>query len=429
MIDLVAHDLKQLKTDVCDFIVEIRKKNGEQYPGSSLYDLLSGLRLFLQWEKGFDEKLMSETFKEIHNTLDHVMKERAMAGVGANRPEREFVSHDHEEILWSKNVLGESNPDQLRWTIFFLIGSRFGLGGRKEHHDLRRYPDSQINMVKIKGKDTLIYKKFSSKTCQGGIKDRNMKAPEVRYAFYSGCRDQCFVELYRKYMLLSPPGSRSWPHFYVQTDPKWTPGAFQWYTCRPVGKNTLGDYMQKIMEKGGIQGHFRNHSLHKATATRLFEQGVDPQLIKEATGHKSDAVMLYKKSNLKMKKQVSDMLNVLPAQMQAICEKEGVMMEVEEWSEKRKKTEMAPNSLSASVSKGTNMEKQKEVKIDRIDLTRDGDLDTDKKHIVAQIESKPQINVDPSKGVDLHVPVSDVGNLAKLQGLVNIHFHFYGGSK
>ena len=56
-----------------------------------------------------------------------------------------------------------------------------------------------------------------------------------------------------------------------------------------------------MMEKGGIPGNFRNHSLRKSTCTRLWK-GVDPQLIKEQTGHKSDAVMLYKKSNLQQKK-------------------------------------------------------------------------------------------------------------------------------
>ena len=182
---------------------------------------------------------------------------------------------------------------------------------RKEHHDLRRNPDSQINMIKVDSRDALIYKESVSKTRQGGLKDRNMKPPEVRYAFCSGCRDRCFVELYKKYMLHSPPGNGSWPHFYVQTDPKWTPDSFHWYTCRLVGKNTIGEYLKKIMEEGGIQGHFRNHSLRKSTATCLFEQGIDPQLIKEQTGHKSEAVMRYKKSNLKMKKQLFDMLNVL----------------------------------------------------------------------------------------------------------------------
>ena len=281
-----------------------------------------------------------------------------------------------------KKVLGESNPDQLRWTIFFLIGSRFGLRGRKEHYDLRCYPDSQINMVKINGKDTLIYKEFSSKTRQGGIKDRNLKPPQVRYAFCSGNRDRCFVELYRKYMLLSPPGNRSWPRFYVQTDNKWHPGAFQWYTCRPVGKNTLGNYMEKIMQQGGIEGHFRNHSLRKATATRLFEQEVDPQLIKEATGHKSDAVMLYKKSNLKMKEKLSDMLNGLPAEMQTLREREQVMLG-------QKKT--------STLSKAGNVEEEvKEVgkveKVVNIDLTKDTESEGEGKHMV-KMEAKQQVNV------------------------------------
>ena len=44
---------------------------------------------------------------------------------------------------------------------------RFGLRGLKEQYELRRYPDSQINIVKIDGKDALVYRKFQSKTRQG----------------------------------------------------------------------------------------------------------------------------------------------------------------------------------------------------------------------------------------------------------------------
>ena len=42
--------------------------------------------------------------------------------------------------------------------------------------------------------------------------------------------------------------------------------------------------------------------MRKSTCTRLFRKGVDPQLIKEQTGHKSESVMLYKKSNLQQEK-------------------------------------------------------------------------------------------------------------------------------
>ena len=40
--------------------------------------------------------------------------------------------------------------------------------GLKEQYELRRYPDSQINIVKIDGKDALVYREFQSKTRQGG---------------------------------------------------------------------------------------------------------------------------------------------------------------------------------------------------------------------------------------------------------------------
>ena len=51
-----------------------------------------------------------------------------------------------------------------------------------------------------------------------------------------------------------------------------------------------------------MEGNFKNHSMRKATCTRLFRKGVDPQLIKEQTGHKSEAVMLYKKIKLATEK-------------------------------------------------------------------------------------------------------------------------------
>ena len=40
--------------------------------------------------------------------------------------------------------------------------------GLKKQYELRRYPDSQINIVKIDGKDALVYREFQSKTRQGG---------------------------------------------------------------------------------------------------------------------------------------------------------------------------------------------------------------------------------------------------------------------
>ena len=374
----VAATVDDLKRDVCDFIVEIRKENGDQYPSSSLYDLLQGLSMYLEREKGFENKLMSGAFRDIRNTLDNMMKERAAEGI-KSRPEREPIMEDHEEILWQKGVLGEDSPDKLRYTIFFLIGVRFGLCGLSEQYNLRRYPDCQINIVRINGKDALVYREFQSKTRQGGISDRGRNPPRVSYAFCNGCRSRCFVELFRKYMFLAPQGNCSWPKFYVQTDSQWQPGSLYWYTNRPVGKNTLSKYIKTIMEAGGIEGHYRNHSTRKSTCTRLFQKGVDPQLIKEQTGHKSDAIMRYKKSNLEQKKAISDMLSVLPKEMQAIRDREQELM-----SEKKKKE--AESVISPS---------------------------------------RKSVVMGENQGLDVHVPVSEGFDFQKLQGLVNIHLHFH----
>ena len=167
-IDASAKDVDELQADLCDFIVEIRKENGEQYPSSSMYDLISGLSLYLEKEHGFTNKLVSGAFRSVKNTLDNVMKERTAEGVGG-RPERDPIMEEHEQVLLEKGILGKDSPDKLGQTVFFLIGVRFGLRGLKEQYELRRYPDSQIKIVKVDGKNALVYRDFQSKTRRGDI--------------------------------------------------------------------------------------------------------------------------------------------------------------------------------------------------------------------------------------------------------------------
>ena len=50
LIHEVAKCIPDLKHDVCDFIIEIHKENGAQFPSSSLYDLLQGLSMYLEDE-------------------------------------------------------------------------------------------------------------------------------------------------------------------------------------------------------------------------------------------------------------------------------------------------------------------------------------------------------------------------------------------
>ena len=122
-----------------------------------------------------------------------------------------------------------------------------------------------------------------------------------------------------------------------------------------------------------MEGNFKNHSMRKSTCTRLFRKGVDPQLIKEQTGHKSESVMLYKKSNFQQKKEVSDMLSVLPRQMEEIRASQSVMLAREEMFEKKMKPSATVSSSEGVVKKSkTEGDVEKVIKESPKESTKEG---------------------------------------------------------
>ena len=141
------------------------------------------------------------------------------------------------------------------------------------------------------------------------------------------------MELFRKYLFLGPRGSYHWPRFYVQNRSKLgARGRLLTHQQASGQKHFVGRVYRRYDEEGGFKATLKNHSMRKSTCTRLFRKGVDLQLIKEKTGHKSEAVMLYKKSNSTAKTEVSDMLSVLPREMEETRASQSKMFEREEKS-------------------------------------------------------------------------------------------------
>lgn len=214
-----------------------------------------------------------------------------------------------------------------------------------------------------------------------------MKKPRVVFAFRNSNPDRCIVELYNKYVRLCPRASESCTAFYLQTNPSWSLGDL-WYTARPVGKNTLSDYVKKLMQRAGVQGMFSNHSLRATTASRLFDNNVDEQLICEQTGHSGNAVRRYKHSTLQMKESVSAILagDAKCGAVSKSCHGIGVK---------------GSNKVGESSSKIADKKEQES------DCTR---LDSDLK-----------MDVRNQENMHINVPKE----AANLKGLVNIHFHFH----
>lgn len=66
--------------------------------------------------------------------------------------------------------------------------------------------------------------------------------------------------------------------------------------------------MARLCKDAGFSGFYTNHSLRATAATRLYEAGVDEQLICEKTGHRSNAIRGYKRTSDLQQKGVSDIV-------------------------------------------------------------------------------------------------------------------------
>ena len=65
--------------------------------------------------------------------------------------------------------------------------------------------------------------------------------------------------------------------------------------------------MQEMCEEAGVEKK-TNHSLRATGCTALFNAGVPVKMICDVTGHRSNAIQLYKRPPEEQKKQVSKIM-------------------------------------------------------------------------------------------------------------------------
>ena len=143
--------------------------------------------------------------------------------------------------------------------------------------------------------------RYVYKTHDGGIKDMKFDRKEV-WVYPRNNLNRCPVRLAQKYLSLCPKYDRK-HNFYLKSLTKPTPT--QWYAEQVVGQNTLGKVIKGIMQNAGVEGFYTNHSARRTGGTRLFRAGVQRKLVKETTGHRSDAIDKYQITSDDQREQMS----------------------------------------------------------------------------------------------------------------------------
>ena len=193
------------------------------------------------------------------------------------------------------------SPQALLDTMVFMCGLYFALRSGQEHRSLRM---DQIRLVEPPGASAfLVYTENVSNNNPGELKHRKLSAKEVNHHENRECPQWCFVRLFKCYISHRPANPIKDNAFYLT--PIKNPKTNVWYTIVPVGHNTLSTTMQRLCSQAGISGYITNHSLRVTAATRLFQKGVDEQLIITRTGHRStDGILKYIKGCLQINRKL-----------------------------------------------------------------------------------------------------------------------------
>ncbi|VDI68006.1 Hypothetical predicted protein [Mytilus galloprovincialis] len=248
-------------------------------------------------------------FLRARQVLDAIMKERATEGLGANaRKQADMISVDEETSLYDKGILGVDNPQQLLDTLLYLCGLHFALRGGTEHRRLRLNSNPQITGP-FQDKDAklryMLYKEDVSKANAGGLKHRKVVPKCVRAFENPENRNKCIVTVFEKYKSLCPANGVK-DCFYLTPLKHIKDG--QWYSNNPIGHNTLQGTVKRLCASIGLTGKRTNHSLRASAATRLYNAGIEEQRVAETTGHRSNAVRVYKRTSADQQSEASNIL-------------------------------------------------------------------------------------------------------------------------
>ena len=240
--------------DLSHFIVETRKKNGEEFPPKTLKHIILMIQMYLSSVGLVYEFLEDQCFIGLRNCLDNKMKINAKKGLGRHVRKADPLEPEHLEKLWDGGYLGVDTPRKLSNTILFLLGINFSLHAGGEHRALKRPGfDPQVRIVSINGQDCLEYvEDLATKTNQGGLKHEQLNAKNS-VVYPCRVKNRCPVEIFKIYMSKLPVGSE--PCLYLKCNSKkGIAKGGSWFLDRPIGKCTLGKVVARVTSHAKLEG-------------------------------------------------------------------------------------------------------------------------------------------------------------------------------
>ncbi|XP_072348064.1 uncharacterized protein [Scyliorhinus torazame] len=290
-VPVLSHEIthNELNFWLCHFVEEVRRRDGSFYPPNSLRLLCcSILRYLRETCKRLDIDFFNEynmEYAAFRTTLDRQVRKLKQQGIGIVRKQAEPYSEEEEEKLW-QIVFKLRDARSYSYAVYFYLCKVFGVHAAAEHNKL------MVDQFSFEADEIGEYLEFVAKPYRDGI--QRTKGFTQQYADLSNPR--CIVSLFRRYLSMVPSDGP----FYRRP----LPGRLE-FCQQAIGVHTLERYSKEICEAGGISGRHTGQSGRVSSVAALHSRGFDEELIKERLGNGSNAMMYYKKTEMKA---VSDCL-------------------------------------------------------------------------------------------------------------------------
>ena len=198
--NLTELNRRELQYWLTRFVLEVRKRDGSEFPPNTLHHISCGLMRHLRWNGQPSIDFFTDSdFSEFKATLDAEMKPLQSEGIGSKKKQAEVLPQDDEELLWRRGLLGDATPQTLVDTMVFMNGLYFALRSGKEHRQLRSDP-CQIELIERPGeRPYLKYSEDVSKNHPGGLRGRKAKPKVVIHHANQDHTERCFVKLFKRY--------------------------------------------------------------------------------------------------------------------------------------------------------------------------------------------------------------------------------------
>ena len=164
---------EELNRYLGEFILSVKRKDGQDYEPSSLRGLFSSFNRYLKERKYSASIIEDNVFEQARKCLEARSKQLKKEGKGNKPNAAEPLTDVEENILYEQKLLGISNAEALLNTVWLFNSVHFGLRGCDEHRQMT-WGDVELHK-EADGTEYLEYCERQTKT-RTGAEPRDVRA-------------------------------------------------------------------------------------------------------------------------------------------------------------------------------------------------------------------------------------------------------------